>query len=242
MLSSQRPVTKTPHDALFKSVLQQPETAAAELQHVLSAEHVSAVDWSTLALESGSFVDEGFTNEHSDLLVSAKARVSGERVLVYLLFGHQSMEEPKMAPRLLTSPRATTGRDGSRTYGGRWRVERCLHHSTVRQLRERLFDPATPVAWLRVLPLAFQGGTKRPARECDADAHSDLRRNAPVAAHDPQLRTLWRDVHDLGLPRHVVRILTGRDDRDVRATVIARSRPFSAADPPFDALRQRASV
>jgi len=40
-------VTKTPHDALFKSVFQQPENAAAELQHVLSAEHVSAIDWST---------------------------------------------------------------------------------------------------------------------------------------------------------------------------------------------------
>ena len=30
------PVTKTPHDALFKSAFQQPENAAAELQHVFS--------------------------------------------------------------------------------------------------------------------------------------------------------------------------------------------------------------
>ncbi|MGH1344812.1 MAG: hypothetical protein ACRBN8_24845 [Nannocystales bacterium] len=37
-------------DALFKSVFQQPENAAAELQHVLPAGHVAAIDWSTLKL------------------------------------------------------------------------------------------------------------------------------------------------------------------------------------------------
>ena len=61
-------VTKFPHDALFKSVFQQPENAAAELQHVLPAEHVSSIDWSTLKLEPGSFVDEKLADQHSDLL------------------------------------------------------------------------------------------------------------------------------------------------------------------------------
>ena len=87
MVSSAVPVTKTPHDAPFKSVFQQPENAAAELQFVLPAEHVSAIDWSTLKL---------------DLLFSADARGSGERVLVYVLFEHQSTAEPKMALRLLS--------------------------------------------------------------------------------------------------------------------------------------------
>ncbi|MGH1348722.1 MAG: Rpn family recombination-promoting nuclease/putative transposase [Nannocystales bacterium] len=95
-------MTKTPHDALFKSVFQQPENAAAELQHVLSAEHVSAIDWSTLKLEPGSYVDEKLADQHSDLLFSANAQASGERVLVYLLFEHQSTPEPKMALRLLS--------------------------------------------------------------------------------------------------------------------------------------------
>ncbi len=95
-------MTKLPHDALFKSVFQQPENAAAELQHVLAAEHVSAIDWSTLALEPGSYVDEKLADQHSDLLFSAQARASGERVLVYLLFEHQSTAEPKMALRLLS--------------------------------------------------------------------------------------------------------------------------------------------
>lgn len=67
-------MTKFPHDALFKSVFQQPENAAAELQHVLPAEHVSAIDWSTLKLEPGSFVDEKLADHHSDLLFSASAR------------------------------------------------------------------------------------------------------------------------------------------------------------------------
>ena len=94
-------VTNIPHDALFKSVFEKPEHAAAELQHVLSGEVVSAIDWSSLALEPGSFVDEKLANRHSDLLFSAAARASGERVLVYLLFEHQSSSDPKMALRLL---------------------------------------------------------------------------------------------------------------------------------------------
>lgn len=96
------PVSNTPHDALFKSVFQHPENVVAELQHVLAPEHVSAIDWSTLKLESGSFIDEKFANEHSDLLFSASAQATGERVYVYLLFEHQSTAEPKMALRLLS--------------------------------------------------------------------------------------------------------------------------------------------
>ena len=95
-------MTRIPHDALFKSVFQQPENAAAELQHVLPAEHASAIDWSTLKLEPGSFVDDKLAAQHSDLLFSAAAHASGKRVLVYLLFEHQSTPEPKMALRLLS--------------------------------------------------------------------------------------------------------------------------------------------
>lgn len=102
MVSSAVHVTKTPHDALFKSVFQQPENAAAELQHVLPAEHVAAIDWSTLKLEPGNYVDEALADQHSDLLFSAAAQTSGECVLVYLLFEHQSTAEPKMALRLLS--------------------------------------------------------------------------------------------------------------------------------------------
>lgn len=95
-------MTNTPHDAVFKAVFEQSEHAAAELQHVLSADLVAAIDWSSLALEPGSFVDEKLADQHSDLLFSASATASGENILVYLLFEHQSSNDPKMALRLLS--------------------------------------------------------------------------------------------------------------------------------------------
>jgi len=97
----ERSVTTTPHDALFKSVFQNPEHAAAELEHLLAPELSATIDWSTLALQPGTYVDQELAEKRSDLLFSARLRASGERVLVYLLFEHQSSPEPKMALRLL---------------------------------------------------------------------------------------------------------------------------------------------
>ncbi len=59
---------------------------------------VAAIDWRTLALEPGSFVDEELAGQHTDLLFSAQA---GERVLVYVLFEHQSTLDTSMPLRLL---------------------------------------------------------------------------------------------------------------------------------------------
>jgi predicted transposase/invertase (TIGR01784 family) len=94
-------VTNTPHDALFKAIFGQPEHAAAELQHLLPGGIAARVDWASLALEPGSYVDDELADQHSDLLFSATERGSGERTLVYLLFEHQSSAEPTMALRLL---------------------------------------------------------------------------------------------------------------------------------------------
>jgi len=94
-------VTHTPHDALFKTIFGQPEHAAAELQHVLPGHIAARIDWSTLALQPGSYVDEELADQHSDLLFSAAARPSREPILVYILFEHQSTAQPTMALRLL---------------------------------------------------------------------------------------------------------------------------------------------
>ena len=94
-------MTSTPHDSVFKAVFQQPEHAAAELQHVLPADLAEAILWPSLTLEPGSFVDPELAGQHSDLLFSANASASGERVLVYLLFEHQSTQDHRMALRLL---------------------------------------------------------------------------------------------------------------------------------------------
>ena len=62
-------------------MFQQPESAAAELQHVLPAEHVAALDWSKLKLEPGSYVDEALADQRSELLFAAMAQVSGRRMM-----------------------------------------------------------------------------------------------------------------------------------------------------------------
>ena len=94
-------MTNTPHDALFKSVFEQPEHAAAELQNTLPEDVRAAIRWSSLTLEPGSFVDPELADQHSDLLFSAEAEPSGDTVLVYLLFEHQSTNDPVLTLRLL---------------------------------------------------------------------------------------------------------------------------------------------
>ncbi|MFT3763943.1 MAG: Rpn family recombination-promoting nuclease/putative transposase [Minicystis sp.] len=88
-----------PHDALVKFVFGNPEHAAGELRHILRPQLAARIDWSTLLLCSGSFVDEALRGRHSDLLFTA--RCGDKQVLVYLLFEHQSTGDPLMAFRLL---------------------------------------------------------------------------------------------------------------------------------------------
>jgi predicted transposase YdaD len=92
-------MTNSPHDRIFKSAFERPEYAAAELRHILPPTIVRALDWSSLRLEPGSYVDTRLADSHSDLLFSARL---GERTaFVYLLFEHQSASDPFMAMRLL---------------------------------------------------------------------------------------------------------------------------------------------
>src|SRR5690606_35658178 len=61
-------MTSSPHDALFKSAFENPQHAAAELRHILPTELTHAIDWSSLRLEPGSFIDPKLADRHSDLL------------------------------------------------------------------------------------------------------------------------------------------------------------------------------
>jgi predicted transposase YdaD len=61
-----------PHDALFKRTFQDLETAAGELRSVLPAKLVERIDWGSLRLEPGSFVDGRFRERHTDLLYSVR--------------------------------------------------------------------------------------------------------------------------------------------------------------------------
>lgn len=91
-----------PHDALFKAVLGQPEHARGTLRAILPAPLAEALDWSTLTLRPGSFVDAALSHQHTDLLYSVMWQGGGE-ALVHLLFEHQSTPptEGLMAHRLL---------------------------------------------------------------------------------------------------------------------------------------------
>jgi predicted transposase/invertase (TIGR01784 family) len=78
-----------PHDALFKFALAQPEHARGVLQTVVPPVLAEALDWSTLTLRPGNYVDIGLREQLTDLLYSATWR-GGDEVFVYFLFEHQS--------------------------------------------------------------------------------------------------------------------------------------------------------
>jgi Putative transposase, YhgA-like len=96
------PMISNPHDALFKGVLGQPEHARGMLRAIVPPVLAEVLDWQTLTLRPGSFVDEALAYQHTDLLYSAGWGDGGE-ALVYLLFEHQSTlpTDGLMAYRLL---------------------------------------------------------------------------------------------------------------------------------------------
>jgi predicted transposase YdaD len=91
--------SKHPHDALFHSTFSQVENAVGEFRAVLPAALALRVDWSTLRLQDGHYVDEELGCAHSDLLYHAQA--DGMPIAIYLLFEHQSTADPLMPYRLL---------------------------------------------------------------------------------------------------------------------------------------------
>ncbi|MFO0981477.1 MAG: Rpn family recombination-promoting nuclease/putative transposase [Planctomycetota bacterium] len=76
------------HDAFVKKIFEQPENAAGLLAEVLPPELAEIIDFGTLALQSGSFVDSDLAKRYSDLLFSARTK-RGDEVLIYLLIEHQ---------------------------------------------------------------------------------------------------------------------------------------------------------
>jgi predicted transposase YdaD len=87
------------HDLLFKGTFSQPEHAASILRLLLPPELVARLDWSTLALSPGCFVDEALSERFTDLLFSIL--FGSYPALLYLLFEHESQSEHFMALRLL---------------------------------------------------------------------------------------------------------------------------------------------
>ncbi len=90
-----------PHDLMVRAVLSDLTEAASFLQTHLPEAVSQALNWSTLKLLEGSFVDEDLRESEADLLYEVE-HVSGETVLwVYVLLEHQSTPDRWMRLRLL---------------------------------------------------------------------------------------------------------------------------------------------
>ena len=90
-----------PHDLMVRAVLSDVTEATSFLQAHVSEEVSQGLNWSTLRLVEGSFVDEDLRGSEADFLYEI-ARVSGqETVWVYVLLEHQSTLDRWMRFRLL---------------------------------------------------------------------------------------------------------------------------------------------
>jgi predicted transposase/invertase (TIGR01784 family) len=89
-----------PHDKLVKSTFSDPDNARAFLEAHLPRKLTRRIDWSSLSLVSGSFIDPEFDATSSDLLFTAQ--IDGQPAFLYILFEHQNQEDPLIGLRLLT--------------------------------------------------------------------------------------------------------------------------------------------
>jgi len=94
------PPLHQPHDKLVKSTFSDPDNARAFLQAHLPRDLCRSMDWKTLTLVSGSFIDPQFESTSSDLLFSVK--IDDRAAFLYILFEHQNQEDPLIGLRLLT--------------------------------------------------------------------------------------------------------------------------------------------
>ena len=98
--SQSKQALQSPHDRLFRATFSDAKQAAGLLAPLIPQALAEQIDWSSLALESGSYVDETLRWKHADLLFSASC--NGRPALLYLLVEHQSSHDRFMALRLLT--------------------------------------------------------------------------------------------------------------------------------------------
>ncbi len=90
---------KNPHDKFFKETLTRRENAVSFFREYLPPEIVSRLDWRTLKIAKGSFVDPELRERFSDIVYEIRAK--GRLLLIYLLMEHQSTVDPWMPLRFL---------------------------------------------------------------------------------------------------------------------------------------------
>ena len=92
------PISK-PHDKLFKATFTRKDEAQSFFASYLPKAISRIIDWKTLELQPGSYIDEELNASESDLLYSA--RLKDKDCFIYLLFESQSKHCHMMAYRML---------------------------------------------------------------------------------------------------------------------------------------------
>jgi predicted transposase YdaD len=90
-----------PHDLMVRAVLSDVAEAAGFLQRHLPPEVSQALNWATLTLREGSFVDEDLRASEADFLYEVRHGSGEAAVWVYVLLEHQSTPDRWMRLRLL---------------------------------------------------------------------------------------------------------------------------------------------
>lgn len=90
-----------PHDGLVKRFLTRPEAAAVQLRVALPPALVDRLDWPSLRVVPGSYVDPKLRPRHSDILYAVELADTGQTAFVYVVMEHQSTPQRIMAWRLL---------------------------------------------------------------------------------------------------------------------------------------------
>ena len=90
-----------PHDKLIIQILTDLEEAASFLEAYLPENLSQKIDWNTLTLVKGSFIDEEYQDSASDLLYLVQEMESEEPFFLYVLLEHQSKPDKWMRFRFL---------------------------------------------------------------------------------------------------------------------------------------------
>ncbi|MDX2111657.1 MAG: Rpn family recombination-promoting nuclease/putative transposase [Verrucomicrobiota bacterium] len=88
-----------PHDKFFRTNYRNIATVTEFFKNYLPPALVEAIDWTTLKLVPSSFISNELKASESDLLYSVQFQ--GQEIFLYILFEHQSVEDPWMPFRLL---------------------------------------------------------------------------------------------------------------------------------------------
>lgn len=106
-------VPRTIHDGFFKEVFAEPEHAASALRAITPEAIARYVDWSSLEPDRASLNRDEFRQTHCDLLFKARW-VTGEELLLQILFEHQSTVDRWMILRGLAMVHAVWERHRKR--------------------------------------------------------------------------------------------------------------------------------